>query len=118
MEDQASLNLIAAHERRWSLMLRFVRTRTLGWGLLFRFSAREAIPSARQFLDSTAFFQLGEHPEQGAGVGLLEMKALGNFAGRGGLAPNLQKTQYVIRAQVGRARHAVLRRGTGASFPP
>src|SRR3984957_20932354 len=63
------------------------------------------VPATRKFADRSPFFQLREHFQQGSVVGFLEMEAATDILGGGWICPNLQKTKYVIGAQVRRARH-------------
>jgi hypothetical protein len=68
--------------------------------LPFRLAAREPVATARQFLDGDALPELLKHLEQRAIVGLFQMETLHDLARGRGLASNLQKTQYVIGAEV------------------
>jgi hypothetical protein len=79
---------------------RDVQGRFLVRRVTFRLSAREAVSSAGQLFDGAALFELGEHFEERAIVGLFQVQALGDFGGGRGSASNLQKTQYVIGAQL------------------
>src|ERR1700722_10741017 len=63
------------------------------------------VPATRKFADRSPFFQLREHFQQGAVVRFLHMEAATDILGGGWICPNLQKTKYVIGAQVRRARH-------------
>jgi hypothetical protein len=98
VKNQAAFDFIASREGRG------LRTPScLGWqwlagSLSFRLAAREAVPATRQFLDRTALFKLGEYLEQRSIFGFFEVETLSNLAGGRWCAPNLQKTQYVIRA--------------------
>jgi hypothetical protein len=100
MKDQASFNFINLCERGALDLLRMIHTRRLAWCIAIRLAAWQAVTSTRQFLECMAFFEFREHFEQGAGVGLFQVETLGDFACRGRFAPNLQKTQYVIGAEV------------------
>src|ERR1700722_1932682 len=63
------------------------------------------VPATRKFADRSPFFQLREHFQQGAVVRFLHMEPATDILGGGWICPNLQKTKYVIGAQVRRARH-------------
>jgi hypothetical protein len=69
-------------------------------GLALRLAAWEPVPTAGDFLDGAAFFEFRKHFEQRSRIGLFEMQRLDNLVGGGGIAPNLQKTQYVIRTEM------------------
>ena len=109
MEDQAALNLIEICEGALGLRC-LIGTPRLAGGITILLAAWEAVAAARQFLDGMAFLKFREHFEERAGIGLFQMQALSDLASRGGVARNLQKTQYIIGTEVWRARHEIRRR--------
>lgn len=63
-------------------------------------AARQAVSLTRQLLYSVHFLQLSEHFEQGTAVALADVEGGSDLFGGGWRDSNLQKTQYVIWAQV------------------
>jgi hypothetical protein len=100
VQDQAAFYLIKIRQRGARALRRLTGTRRLARCIAILFAARETVATAGQFLDGVAFLELCEHFEEGAAVGLFQVEALRDFAGGGGLAPNLKKTQDVIGAEV------------------
>ena len=101
MEDQAAFYFILIRERGALGLLAPDRNAAV-WpaASAFLFAAREAVAAAGQFLDGMAFLELREHFEERPGVGLFQVQALRDLVGGRRLAPNLQKTQYVIGAEM------------------
>jgi hypothetical protein len=107
MEDQTSFDFIVLRERgAWELIC-LVRTRPLAGRLPIRLAPREPVPTAGQFLNGLAFLEFRQHLEQRAGIGFLQVQALGDLAAGSSFASNLQETQYVIGAEVRRTWHEV-----------
>src|ERR1700739_832066 len=65
------------------------------------------ISAARKFANSTPFFELAEHFQQGMTVGSLEVEAATDIVERGWIRANLQKTQDVVWPQVRGTRHGL-----------
>jgi hypothetical protein len=103
VEDEAALDLIAGGDLRgmfWWLGIAAWRVMRL-----FGLAARKQVPTARKLLNGAALFQLGEHFEEKAVIAFPKMESAGDFVRGGGRAPNLQKTQDVIGAQMGGTGH-------------
>src|SRR5216684_2529213 len=100
VKNQPSFYFIATREAGGLPRPRGVLARFLARRFLIRLAASEAVPSARYFLNGATLFELGKHLEERAIVGFFEMESLRDFIRGGGLASNLQKTQYVIGAEV------------------
>jgi hypothetical protein len=56
------------------------------------------VTAAGEFLDGSAFLEGIEHFVEGVAVGAAHVQGGSDIVGGGGVAPNLQKTQYVIGA--------------------
>ena len=59
----------------------------------------------RKLLDKPAFLEFGEHIEEGAAVILLEVQGAGELLEGHRFRSKLQKTQNVIRAELGFGGH-------------
>ncbi len=100
VENEPALYLLAVRKNRARGLLCLARLGTLAGRIPFRFSGGEAVPPAGQLLDGAAFFELREHFEQWPAVGFLQMQSPSDLLGGGGFSSNLQKTQYIIGAQL------------------
>jgi hypothetical protein len=106
MEDEAAANFVA----RKGFLLRefFGGRRRSGPGFQRRLRTRglakdEAIVG--ELFDEAAFFEFGEHLEQGMAGGFLDLEGTGEVFQGDGAVSKLKKTQDVIWAEVRRASH-------------
>ena len=68
-------------------------------------SLAEQEASVGKFFDQAAFFELGEHLKQGAAAGARDLERAREVFQGSGVVSKLQKTQDVIRTELGLARH-------------
>src|SRR5215470_17469223 len=107
MEDEAAANFVAGE----GLLLREClggrgRSGFRLWGCELR--ARSLIEDEAivgELFDEAAFFEFGEHLEQGAAGGFLDLERTGEVFEGDRAVSKLKKTQYVIWAWVRRANH-------------
>src|SRR5712692_1728559 len=107
VENEPALYLLAVRKGRARGMLCLAGLGSLAGRIPFRFPGGEAVPPAGQLFDGAAFFELREHFEQWPAVGFLQMESASDLLSGGGFSSNLQKTQYIIGAQVYGAWHGV-----------
>ncbi len=123
MEDQTTANFVGSEGLVFAALVRFLAPGLLmllgifGMAMLGAiarlgvFATREAVATAGEFVNGTAFFEITKHFEEGAGVGFFEVEGTGDVVGGRRSGRNLQKTQDIVGIEVRGSRH-----GQGQAF--